>query len=126
MRPEDPGLTALQRHPADRCSTHRWRALMSERSGNLTRYNPQTRRWTTWPLPGDDPAAYGVFVDDADIVWVSDFGGNALMRFDPADESFIVYPLPHDPGDVRQILGRPGEVWAPESAADQLVLIRTR
>lgn len=95
-------------------------------SGNLTRYNPQTRRWTTWPLPGDDPAAYGVFVDDADIVWVSDFGGNALMRFDPADESFIVYPLPHDPGDVRQILGRPGEVWAPESAADQLVLIRTR
>jgi virginiamycin B lyase len=27
---------------------------------------------------------------------------------------------------VRQILGRPGEVWLPESAADQLVVIRTQ
>jgi len=27
---------------------------------------------------------------------------------------------------VRQILGRPGEVWAPESGADRLVVYRTR
>jgi streptogramin lyase len=26
---------------------------------------------------------------------------------------------------VRQILGRPGEVWGAESAADKLVVIRT-
>ena len=26
---------------------------------------------------------------------------------------------------VRQILGRPGEVWAPESGTDRLVVIRT-
>ena len=69
---------------------------------------------------------YAVYVDDLDIVWVSDFGSNVLARFDPTTELFDVYPLPHDPGDVRQILGRPGEIWGAESAADHLVLIRTR
>ncbi len=95
-------------------------------SGNVSRYRPDTGVWDTWPLPGDDPAAYAVYVDDADIVWLSDFGSNSLVRFDPATETFTAYPLPHDPGDVRQILGRPGEVWGAESAADHLVLIRTR
>jgi virginiamycin B lyase len=95
-------------------------------SGQLSRYLPETGEWSSWLLPGDDPAAYGVYVDESDIVWVSDFGSNSLLRFDPITEEFDVYPLPHDPGDVRQILGRPGEIWGAESAADQLVLIRTR
>jgi len=95
-------------------------------TGAVSRYEPDTQEWTTWPLPGDNPAAYAVYVDDQDIVWLSDFGANAMVRFDPSTEIFDVYPLPHDPGDVRQILGRPGEVWGAESAADHLVVIRTR
>jgi virginiamycin B lyase len=93
-------------------------------SGQLSRYVPPTGQWTTWPLPGDRPQAYAVFVDDTDIVWVSDFGGNAIHRFDPTSESFDTFDLPSNPGNVRQILGRPGEVWGAESAADQLVVIR--
>lgn len=92
--------------------------------GQLSRYIPETGEWTTWPLPGDEPAAYAVYVDENDVVWLSDFGGNSLLRFAPASETFDVFPLPSDPGDVRQILGRPGEVWGAESAADQLVVIR--
>jgi virginiamycin B lyase len=68
--------------------------------------------------------AYAVYVDDRDIVWLSDFGANALVRFDPATEAFESFPLPSSPGNVRQILGRPGEVWGAESAADKLVVIR--
>ncbi len=93
-------------------------------SGNLSRYTPETETWDTWPLPGDDPQTYAVFVDDFDIVWASDFGSNSMVRFDPATEEFHLFPLPNDPGEVRQILGRTGEVWLPESAADNLVLIR--
>jgi virginiamycin B lyase len=93
-------------------------------SGQLSRFVPATGAWATWPLPGRSPSAYAVYVDETDIVWVSDFGGNAIHRFDPAAETFHTFPLPSDPGNVRQILGRPGEVWAPESAADQLVVIR--
>lgn len=93
-------------------------------SGQLSRYTPVEDQWTTWPLPGEGAQAYAVYVDQSDMVWVSDFGGNAIHRFDPATETFDTFGLPSNPGDVRQILGRPGEVWAPESAADQLVLIR--
>jgi len=49
-----------------------------------------------------------------------------MVRFDPATETFHFYPLPNPPGNVRQILGRPGEVWGAESAADTLIVIRTR
>jgi virginiamycin B lyase len=94
-------------------------------SGNVSRLDLDTGEWDTWSLPGE-AAAYAVYVDEADIVWLSDFGANALVRFDPGSEAFNVYPLPDEPGDVRQIHGRPGEIWGAESAADQLVLIRTR
>jgi virginiamycin B lyase len=94
-------------------------------SGQLSRYTPESNSWETWPLPGDNPETYAVFVDDGDIVWASDFGSNSMVRFDPATERFETYVLPHDPGNVRQILGRPGEVWFPESAADNLIVIRT-
>ena len=35
------------------------------------------------------------------------------------------FPAESQPAEVRQLLGRPGEVWGAESAADQLVVIRT-
>ncbi|MGH8949187.1 MAG: virginiamycin B lyase family protein [Acidimicrobiia bacterium] len=94
-------------------------------AGNLSRYSPETDTWDTWHLPGHSPETYAVFVDDSDIVWASDFGSNSIVRFDPTTEEFHTYALPHDPGNVRQILGRPGEVWLPESAADNLIVIRT-
>ncbi|HSM01339.1 MAG TPA: lyase [Acidimicrobiia bacterium] len=94
-------------------------------SGQLSRYTPATGEWSAWPLPGEDPAAYAVFVDDTDVVWVSDFGANAIHRFDPATGTFHTLPLPSTPGNVRQIHGRIGEVWAAESAADRLIVIRT-
>ena len=95
-------------------------------SGQLSRYLPETAEWSSWLLPGEDPAPYAVYVDESDIVWISDFGANSLVRFDPTAEKFDVFPLPHNPGDVRQILGRQGEIWGAESAADHLILIRTR
>lgn len=93
-------------------------------SGAVSRYDPATGEWATWPLPGSQPQAYAVYVDEADSVWLSDFGGNSLVRFDPNSETFDVFALPSQPGNVRQILGRPGEVWGAESAADQLVVVR--
>jgi virginiamycin B lyase len=35
------------------------------------------------------------------------------------------FPGESQPAEVRQMLGREGEVWGAESAADQLVVIRT-
>jgi virginiamycin B lyase len=63
-------------------------------------------------------------VDGNDIVWLSDFGARSLVRFDPATESFESFPHPSSPGNVRQIHGRPGEVWGAESANSKLLVIR--
>jgi virginiamycin B lyase len=101
------------------------RAWVSEwNTGSLSVYDPATESWTSYDLPGDAPQTYAVYVDDTDIVWVSDFGGNAIHRFDPTSETFTTFPLPNEPGNVRQLLGRPGEVWGAESAADTLIVIR--
>jgi virginiamycin B lyase len=93
-------------------------------SGQVSRYDPKTNQWRAWELPGDDPQTYAVYVDDKDIVWLSDFGANAMVRFDPETEKFTVIPLPSGGSTVRQILGRPGELWLPLSGVDKLAVIR--
>ncbi|MBM3733597.1 MAG: lyase [Acidimicrobiia bacterium] len=94
-------------------------------SGQLSRFDPKARQWKMWRLPGERPRAYAVYVDEKDIVWVSDFGANATLAFDPRAETFTPVPGSRSGAAVRQILGRPGEVWLPESGNDRLMLVRT-
>lgn len=93
--------------------------------GKLGLYNPFTSTWKEWKLPGNDPQPYAIFVDNKDIVWLSDFGSNALVRFDPSQEKFELFSLPTPGADVRQLLGRSGEVWGAESGADKLIVLRS-
>lgn len=94
-------------------------------SGQLSRYTPATGAWKSWKLPSDKPRAYAVYVDERDVVWVSDFGSNTTFAFDPATEEWIGYPGSGEGANVRQILGRPGEVYLPESGLDRIMVIRT-
>ncbi|MGE3984129.1 MAG: lyase, partial [Dehalococcoidia bacterium] len=93
-------------------------------SGQVSVFDPASNAWQQWKLPGPAPQTYAVYVDELDKVWLTDFGGNAIHRFDPDSGQFETFALPSKPGNVRQLLGRPGEVWGPESAADQIVVIR--
>jgi virginiamycin B lyase len=107
-------------------SDSRGRIWVSEwNSGNLSLHDPANGRWQAWRLPGERPRAYAVYVDEADRVWVSDFGGNAMFAFDPAKETFERFGFPRESANVRQILGRPGEVWLPESGTEHISVIRT-
>jgi virginiamycin B lyase len=94
-------------------------------AGQVGVHDPGDGSWREWPLPGSQPQAYAVYVDETDAVWLTDFGANAIVRFDPASGEFLSFP-PDDgrTTNVRQLLGRPGEVWGAESAADRLVVIR--
>jgi virginiamycin B lyase len=95
-------------------------------AGQIGMYDPSDDSWQEWAMPGEGShSIYAVYVDDQDVVWVSDFGTNTLVSFDPATETFTVYPLPSSDAAVRQILGRPGEIWGAESAVDKLIVIRT-
>jgi len=94
-------------------------------SGNLSAYDPAKKTWRTHKLPGSTPRAYAVYVDERDKVWVSDFGANAVLQFDPATERFERFGFPREAASVRQILGRPAEVWLPESGTEHISVIRT-
>lgn len=76
-------------------------------------------------LPGQNRQPYQIFVDDEDMVWISDFSSNAIVRFDPSVEEFQSFPFPSPDAKVRQLLGQTGEILGAESATDKIVIIRT-
>ena len=92
-------------------------------AGQVAVYDPDAGTWREWRLPGDRPMTYAVFVDDRDVVWLTDFGANAIVRFDPELEKFDTIALPSPNAAVRQLHGRPGEVWGAESGADKLAVV---
>ena len=94
-------------------------------AGAVGVYDPADRSWREWSLPRSGAQAYAVYVDETDAIWLTDFTTDAILRFDPDTEDFL--SLKTEDGmtaNVRQLLGRDGEVWGAESAADQLVVIR--
>jgi virginiamycin B lyase len=94
-------------------------------AGKLALYNPASDKWQEWRLPGSNPMPYAVYVDNHDMVWLSDFGANALVKFDPTNQKFELFSLSTANANVRQILGRSGEVWGAESGVDRLVVLTT-
>jgi virginiamycin B lyase len=89
-------------------------------SGEVGLYDPAAKTWKKWKLPGQRPLAYSVYVDEQDAVWVTDFGADSIVRFDPKTEQFQSFPG----RGVRQMLGRKGEAWAPESGDDRIKVVR--
>ena len=58
-----------------------------------------------------------MYVDQHDVVWVSDFGPGTLLRFDPLTGQFNRIAGQRNDVWIRQLLGRPGEVWGAEFSA---------
>ena len=94
-------------------------------TGQVGRYDPATRTWSEWKLPGN-ARTYSVWVDSDDRVWLTDWASNAIVEFDPVTQTFTRFPSNQDGANVRQMLGRAGEAWAAESGTDRLVRIATR
>lgn len=95
-------------------------------SGQLTRFDPNTGTWKSWKAPGRDPQLYAVYVDENDKVWCSEWTAQLMLRFDPVTQKFDSFKSSSSRPNVRQIHGRAGEVWTPESGADKIVVYRTR
>ena len=93
-------------------------------TGQVGMYDPATKAWREWKLPGNGPQAYSVWVDERDKVWLTEWTSNAIVRFDPATETFASFPSDRSGANVRQMLGRAGEAWGAESGTDRLVVVR--
>jgi virginiamycin B lyase len=95
-------------------------------SGNLSRYEPASGKWSSWKAPGEAPQVYAVYVDETDKVWAAEWAAQVMLRFDPATAKFESFKSSSPYPNVRQIHGRKGEIWTPESGADKLVVYRYR
>ena len=95
-------------------------------TGQVGMYDPATRAWREWKLPGERPRTYSVWVDDRDKVWLTEWTANAIVRFDPLTEKFESFPSNRPGADVRQMLGRAGEAWGAESGTGRLVMVPSR
>jgi virginiamycin B lyase len=93
-------------------------------SGEVGRYDRLNKAWKVWAIPNSKSGCYAVYVDDKDKIWLTDWSNNAIVRFDPASEKFESFPSNRRRADVRQLNGRPGEVWGAESGTDRLVVVR--
>lgn len=94
-------------------------------SGNVSMHDPRDGSWREWKLPGERPRAYSVYVDERDMVWLTDFPANSIVRFDPRSETFLAFPSDRPNANVRQMDGRPGEVWGGESGTNRIIRIET-
>jgi virginiamycin B lyase len=105
-------------------SDSRGRLWVSEWNvGRVARYDPETRRWREWRLPRA-AQPYAIYVDERDVVWLTDFAASAIVSLAPTTGRFTTFRL-RAGADVRQLLGRPGELWGAESGADRLVVVRS-
>jgi virginiamycin B lyase len=93
-------------------------------AGAIGRYDPAAKAWTSYLMPRSKSGTYSIYVDDKDRVWATDWLANAIQRFDPGSETYTTFPSDKRGANVRQMLGRPGEVWGGESGTDRLVVIR--
>jgi virginiamycin B lyase len=95
-------------------------------TGELLSYNPADKSWDAYKLPGLGPRGYSTYVDEKDIVWVTDFMSNSILRFDPSTESFIVFPSDKQVSQLLQMNGKDGKVWGGEQGASRIVLIEPK
>jgi virginiamycin B lyase len=93
-------------------------------AGGIARYHPAVNAWVVFAMPKSTAGTYAVYVDDKDRVWASDWQANAIQRFDPATEKYETFPSDQRGSFVRQLAGRPGEVWGGESGTGRLVVVR--
>jgi len=93
-------------------------------SGGVGRYDAAAKSWKIYAMPKSKSGTYAVYVDDKDRVWATDWLANAIQRFDPVTETFTTFPSDKRGASVRQMNGRPGELWGGESGNDRLVVVR--
>jgi virginiamycin B lyase len=93
-------------------------------SGQIGGYDSASKSWRTFPLPKSKAGCYAVYFDESDKVWATDWPANAIVRLDPATGHIDSFPSDKAAANVRQIAGRPGELWGAQSGTRRLVVVR--
>jgi len=87
--------------------------------------DPVTLHTRSWPMPsGQGSSPYAVAVGASGTVWVAEFMGDRIVRFDPATERMTAIALPTPRSRVRALAAdTEGRVWYAGSASGRLGVI---
>lgn len=97
INPQTGGATVVEPPTPDQGARRVWSDSQGQiwasewKVGKLGMHSPKDDRWKEWRVPGDNPMPYAVYVDETDMVWISDFGSNAFVRFDPINGRFEIF-----------------------------------
>ena len=71
-------------------------------SGAIGMYDPTTRTAATFRIPTPHAEPYGQTIDPSDNVWVSEWNGGKLGRYNPANGSWTEFAPPSYPANFRR------------------------
>ena len=93
----------------------------------LGKFNQKTEKITYYRPPTSNFGPYGVLVDKkTGYIWVADYEGSGIDRFDPVTEKFVEYPFPSRITMIR-FFGEDsgGRIWFTDFATGRIGLLET-
>jgi virginiamycin B lyase len=80
--------------------------------GSLTRFDPNSKEFKVFKLPGPMPTPYGVAIDHNDNLWYASMYTDVIGRLDPKTGKVIEYPFPHSENTIREFFrDSEGRMW---------------
>ena len=84
----------------------------AERLANLTRFDPKTKTFKAFKIPGPMPTPYGVGVDHNDNIWYASMYTDVIGRLDPKTGKFTEFPTPYGEKHTRDLFqDAKGRIW---------------
>ena len=92
--------------------------------GNISRFDPQTRKFTEFSPPTPHSGARRGSVDSQDRLWFGEFFAGQLGMFDPKTEKIREWKLPDPYGApyVATVDDKNGKVWVSDFDSDFIYL----
>jgi streptogramin lyase len=80
--------------------------------GAITRFEMATKKTTVVPMPSANAIPYGIVADRNDNIWVADWGGGKILKFDTQQSNWTEYqPLTY-PNQTRRLnFDYEGNLW---------------
>ncbi len=80
--------------------------------GTLTRFDPRTKTFKAFKIPGPMPTPYGVGIDHNDNIWYASMFTDVIGRLDPKTGKFTEYPTPYGEKHTRDLFeDAQGRIW---------------
>jgi virginiamycin B lyase len=81
-------------------------------AGKIGRFDPKTKTFKEWTLPGPDATPYAFGVDKNHYVWYSSEQLDVMGRLDPTTGEILEYPFPQSETAMRELLpDSQGRLW---------------